>query len=145
MRGERVPIGDEKKTFVFFLKLDPVRKRAEEMAEMEAASGAHAAEDSFELSQPGELLPHVNGRWRARGATNRARLRCVAFRWCLRKLSARARRGNSARRRSRANSLRCRALAPRGMRRDWPFRWHIILRAKHTNGVNQTRAILYHA
>jgi hypothetical protein len=38
-----MPIGDEEKTFVFFLKLQPVREGAEKMAEMKAAGGAHTA------------------------------------------------------------------------------------------------------
>ena len=57
MRGQRVPIGDEEKTFVFFLKLQPIREGSEKMAEMKSAGRAHTAEDSFlKVSQPGELL-----------------------------------------------------------------------------------------
>ena len=34
MGGERVPVGDEEETVVFLLQLEPVRERAEKMAEM---------------------------------------------------------------------------------------------------------------
>ena len=37
MCGQRVPVGDEEKTFVFFLKLQPIREGSEKMAEMKAA------------------------------------------------------------------------------------------------------------
>src|ERR1700722_355148 len=85
MGGEGVPIGDEEKTFVFFLQFKPVRERTKKMADVKTAGWAHAAENSFELSQPGELLRRGKWRWRGRCAINHARLRCAAFRWCLRK------------------------------------------------------------
>src|SRR5208282_5223594 len=37
MRRQRVPIGDEEKTFVLFLEFEPILKGAEIMAEMETA------------------------------------------------------------------------------------------------------------
>ena len=40
MRGERVPVGDEIKTVVFVLQLDPIGERAEIMAQMKAAGWA---------------------------------------------------------------------------------------------------------
>ena len=49
IRGERVPIGDEEKTFVLriVLELDPIFEGAEVVADVEAPGGAHAAQDSF--------------------------------------------------------------------------------------------------
>ena len=43
MRGQRVPIGDEKEAFIFFLELEPILEGAEIMAEMETAGWPHAA------------------------------------------------------------------------------------------------------
>jgi hypothetical protein len=50
-----VPIGDEEKAFVLgiVLELDPVFEGAEEVTDMKAPGGAHAAQDSF-------LLLHAN-------------------------------------------------------------------------------------
>src|ERR1700722_2136403 len=142
MGREGVPIGDEEKTFIFFLQLQPVRERAKEMTDVKTAGWAHAAENSFELSQPGELLPRGRLRWRGRCAIDRARLRSAAFRSCLRKSLARGRRDNSARHRFRANSRHCHALAPRGRRRDWPFRWR---RASHERRANRGGESQVHA
>ena len=52
VRGQRVPVGDEVKAFVLriVLELDPVFERAEVVADVEAAGGAHAAQDSFRSS-----------------------------------------------------------------------------------------------
>src|ERR1700722_2949112 len=59
MRRERVPIRDKKEAVVLFLKLQPVRERSEIMAEMKAAGGPHAAQDSFTFCHAEEyiLLP----------------------------------------------------------------------------------------
>ena len=49
VRRQRVPIGDEEKTFVLriVLELDPIFEGAEVVADVEAPGGAHAAQDSF--------------------------------------------------------------------------------------------------
>jgi hypothetical protein len=57
MRGQRVPIGDEEKTFVFLLELQPILEGAEIMAQMEPARGPHAAQHSFALRHPEKTPP----------------------------------------------------------------------------------------
>src|SRR5271168_3029295 len=101
MRRQRVPIRNEEKALIFLLEFQPIRKRAEIMAQMKPPGGAHAGKNSFAFLQPSGLL---------RRAADRARSRCVAFRLSPRKSSARARRDNSAPRHSRANIQRCRGL-----------------------------------
>jgi hypothetical protein len=49
MRGERVPVGYKKKTFVFVLELDPVFQNAMVMAEMQATRGAHTGKNSVSV------------------------------------------------------------------------------------------------
>src|SRR5882672_604405 len=46
VRGKSVPIGDKEKAVVRILELDPVLQRANVVAEMQLAGGAHAAEDA---------------------------------------------------------------------------------------------------
>ena len=45
--GEGVEVGDEEEAVVLVLKLDPVVERAHVVAEVQAASGAHAAKDAW--------------------------------------------------------------------------------------------------
>lgn len=47
MRGERMPVSHEEKAFVLVLELDPVLQYAVIVAEMQAARGAHAGENSI--------------------------------------------------------------------------------------------------
>src|SRR5271156_124529 len=63
-------------------------------------------------------------------AAGRGLLLGAAFRWCLRKLLGRGRRGSSARHPFRANSQSCRELGRLCRLRGWPFRWRITLRAR---------------
>ena len=44
--GEGVEVGDEEVALVLVLELDPVVERAHVVAEVEAASGTHAREDT---------------------------------------------------------------------------------------------------
>jgi hypothetical protein len=51
MRREGVPVSYEEVAVIFFLELEPIGQGTKEMAEMEAACGAHAAEHSFLFGQ----------------------------------------------------------------------------------------------
>src|SRR5271166_3839314 len=46
IRGERVPISEEKEAIVFVLQLDPIAQGPDIIAEMQFASRAHAAQDA---------------------------------------------------------------------------------------------------
>jgi hypothetical protein len=62
MRGQRVPVRDEKEAVVFLLKLEPVREGAEIVAQMEAARRPHAAEDTFAFWHGGIIAKKMEKR-----------------------------------------------------------------------------------
>jgi hypothetical protein len=47
LRGQGVPVGNEKQAGIFMLKLDPVLQHAMVMTKMKRPGGAHAGKDTF--------------------------------------------------------------------------------------------------
>ena len=50
IRGERVPISDEKEAIVFVLQLDPIAQGPDIIAEVQFAGRTHAAQDAAFLA-----------------------------------------------------------------------------------------------
>src|SRR5262249_47444513 len=56
IRSEGMPVGDEEEALVLVLHAYPVIERADIIAEVQFAGGAHAAEDAFSCSRSGHAL-----------------------------------------------------------------------------------------